>query len=290
VSREVVAIQKSIKFNSNETLLHMNDDLINQIKNLLKEIPPKDIKGKLLDLLIKAEAGDIKGILDNAVNDYESNYFNLQPKGKRQSLEKKVDELNFAWLASGHKIYMEPDGPHKRYSSIESIEKRLGELRLKMLDSPQDALVDGYARTIIALELALQDREALHAENTYLANFLKEHLHKRTKSVANQKTGKAKVYSNNNQCMKECLIEVTEDLSTDQITKRTYRKFCNLVTRRHTNPPFVQKLRQSKEDKQQSQESMDMDLEALKRNEWAPSTLRAFFENTTKLKIADLPK
>jgi hypothetical protein len=138
--------------------------------------------------------------------------------------------------------------------------------------------------------LALQDREALHAENSYLTNFLKDYLRKRTQSVTNQKTGKDKVYSNNNQCMKECLIEIIDGLSTNQISKRTYRKFCNLVTRRYKRPPFVQKLRQSKEDKQQTQESIDMDLEALERNEWAPSTLRAFFEKTTKLKIADLPK
>ncbi len=57
----------------------------------------------------------------------------------------------------------------------------------------------------------------------------------------------------------------------------------------YPTPPYVQKPHQSKAENLQNKETQEADLEAIKRNKWAPSTLRNFFEKKLKVKVTDLP-
>ena len=73
------------------------------------------------------------------------------------------------------------------------------------------------------------------------------------------------------------------------ISKKIYARFCNLVKKKYPTPPYVQKPRLSREEKRQDPAIQAVDREALKRNEWAPTTLRTFFEKALKIRITDLP-
>ena len=107
--------------------------------------------------------------------------------------------------------------------------------------------------------------------------------------MSNHRAGKDKKFSNNNQCMQECLDEVLNSGSPEkELSKRVYSRFCRLVKDRYPTPPFVQKIKQSAYEKSQREELQKIDFEALERKEWAPTTLRAFFEKALKIKIADL--
>ncbi len=268
-------------------------DLKKRMIDAIKEDLPKatgEFKEKLLRILANLESDNIKNILDEAVIDFNSNYFQLKPEKGRQSAANKIDEIKFEWLVRGHKIYMDPDGPRMKYSTQKARDTRIEKLTNKMLKVSHELLAKQYANTIIDFEFALQDRAALLEETIFLAEYVRKVLGKRLETVQNQTKGKDEKFQSNNDCMDECLKEVLESKPDNKpLTKAIYRKFIGLVIKKYPKPPVLQKLRQNKAEKSQDKGMQEADLEALERSEWAPTTLRNFFERKLKVKVADLP-
>lgn len=280
--------------------MYIPEDDASEARNLkkrmvdtIKENLPKatgEFKEKLLRILANLESDNIKNILDEGVIDFNSNYFQLKPKKGRQSATNKIDEIKFEWLVSGHEIYLDPDGPRMKYSTQEARDARIDELINKMLKVSHELLAKQYANTIIDYEFALQDRAALLEETIFLAEYVRKVLDKRIETVQNQTKGKDEKFQSNNDCMDECLKEVLESKPDNKpLTKAIYRKFIDLVVKKYPKPPVLQKLRQDKAEKSQDKATQKNDLDALERSEWAPTTLRKFFERKLKVKVADLP-
>ena len=106
-------------------------------------------------------------------------------------------------------------------------------------------------------------------------------------NVKNQAEGKDKKFKSNNSFLLECLNQLT-GLGNKSVKPSDFISFRNLANK--TKPPFIQKPRRSKQDRMMSEEIQRADAEALSRNEWAPSTLRNFFEKHTGVKPSSVKK
>lgn len=110
---------------------------------------------------------------------------------------------------------------------------------------------------------------------------------RRLDSVKNQKDGKDKKFKSNNALLMDCLKQVTEN-GTKTAKPNDFIRFRNLVMK--TTPPFIQKPRRSKQDRLMSEDIQRMDAEAIARNEWAPSTIRNFFDKHSGTKASSVRK
>ena len=128
---------------------------------------------------------------------------------------------------------------------------------------------------------------SLASAMSHLAKESYEVRKRRLGSVKNQKDGKDKKYRSNNSLLMECLKQITEN-GTKSAKTSDFIKFRNLVMK--TKPPFIQNPRRSKQDQMMSEEIQKIDAEAVARNEWAPSTIRNYFEKHTKVKASSVRK
>lgn len=267
-------------------------EIIKTIEGLKRKLQEQQNSENLINLLIAIEENksvDIEHLVADLTIDYKSGNFVVRPSKGRQSSTQKINEKQLEWLTSRTSVYIDPNGPQQNYTKQSNLQKRLEALSKKMNQHSKDELVFQFSHTIVELERLIQDTESMDAENKFLRVFFKEHLSKRKKAVANQTAGLERKYKNNNQCMQECLDEILNSGDKDQeLSKKTYKRFCNLVIKKFPNPPFIQKFRQSKAEKLQSLEMQKADIEACERNEWAPSSLRHFFERKFKIKVVDL--
>jgi NADH dehydrogenase/NADH:ubiquinone oxidoreductase subunit G len=125
---------------------------------------------------------------------------------------------------------------------------------------------------------------------TVITHLLRESYNARNKrlgSVKNQKDAKDKKFKSNNSFLLDCLNQVTE-IDKRSAKPNDFIKFRNLAIK--TKPPYIQSTRRSKQDRMMSEEIQRLDAEALARNEWAPSTLRSFFEKHTGVKPSSVRK
>lgn len=268
-------------------------EIIRTIESLKRKLQEQQNSENLMNLLAAIEENksvDLEHIVADLAIDYKSGNFAIKPNKGRQSNTQKINEKQLEWLSTRTSIYINPNGPHQKYLKQGNLEKRLKTLTKKMNQFSKDELVFQFSHTIIELERLIQDTQAMDAENNFLRGFFKEYQSKRKKAVANQTAGLVKKYKSNNQCMQECLDDLLNQVSAGKtLSKNLYRKFCNLVVKRFPNPPVRQKFRQSRAEKLQDPLIQQADMEACQRNEWAPSTLRKYFEKTLNVKIVDLP-
>lgn len=214
---------------------------------------------------------------------------NRKPSSKRRSFEEIYGEKAGGLIESLYAIRTNVELPKEKYKSKDAVEDRVRELEDKFRSLTQSELVSDLVWATAKIELLSQEVDELRAVNNYLINHFEKDLSTREATVNSQKAGKDKKFSDNNQCMQECLDEVLNTGSSKkELSKNVYTRFCRLVNKKYPTPPFVQKIRQSAYDKSQSEELQKIDSEALERKEWAPTTLRSFFEKALKIKITDL--
>lgn len=121
----------------------------------------------------------------------------------------------------------------------------------------------------------------------YLLTHFQETRFKKLKAVKHRTDKKNKKYEDNNGYLMKCLKEAIPESKTE-IDPNDFLKFQAIAKK---NPPaFIQKTRRSKQDRMMSEEIQRLDAEALARNEWAPSTLRNFFEKHTGVKPSSIRK
>lgn len=134
-----------------------------------------------------------------------------------------------------------------------------------------------------------QRLDALEMKEAIL--FLLQHFYqtrfKHMTSTKNRELARNKKFKSNSDFLMECLNQIKIDLKRD-LQATDFIKFRNLAMK--FKPPFIQKPRRSKQDRMISEEIQRLDAEALARNEWAPSTLRSFFEKHTGVKPSSVRK
>ena len=268
--------------------------LIDKLKHLLNKPVKSDLspelRKRLLSMKKAVETKDFESVQDEIYEDYKLNRFNLVDSGGRESVNLKYlksvmgveDTVQTVYSKNGGKI-------SEKYKSKEAKIKRVKEIEQEILKFKKDKLVEELTRATLVIEFLQQQVEVLHVKNKYLFLHFNNFWLNRIAAVAGQKKGKDKVFSSNNQCMQECLDEVLNAGSAEkEISKHVYLRFCRLVKKKFPNPPFLQKPRLNREEKKQDIKTQEANREALQRNEWAPTTLRTFFEKALKVKIADL--
>jgi hypothetical protein len=271
------------KFIDDKFLRAVNDSLENADTDADRE----DAK-EILDAI---EANQTEDLLEKYYSEYKAEKLNSSPGGKRKSFKKIFHERIWELVDSFYSVKIGPNGPKKKYSSEDGLKDRVRELVDEFEPQTKRQLIPRLVQVIIQVEILEQKIEELRSGSEFLIYHYFKHLLERQETVKNQKTGKDKVFSSNNQCMKECLDEVLNaGLVNKPLSKLTYTKFCRLIKKKYPTPPVLQKARLSKEEKMQSAADQKADREALARNEWAPTTLRAFFEKALKVHIKDLPK
>lgn len=276
------------KYNAQQKII--KQELLEVIKSFLKKDLDEELRQVLEQMQNAVKTNQFGGVMEKIYEQYKTDILNTQPSGGRQNfshifLEKVMD------LASiQHKLKTNPDNPLKKYSTEANIKVKIQELLDEFQQQKKSMLMARLAQATILVELLSNQVDHLNIENEFLRYNYVDNLLKKRKTVKNQTAGKAKVFSSNNQCLQECLDEVLGAGSTQkEISNKVYIRFLKLVTKKYPTPPFVQKPRLSREEKLQEPAIQAANREALKRNEWAPTTLRNFFEKTLKIKIAELP-
>jgi hypothetical protein len=266
-------------------------DSIELLKGALTDEPSI---GNTLNLLVAFhDAGVLH--LDSAamqiefIDKYASS--DIRPIKGRQTNTQKINEKKLNYLISATRSYLGGQNNSLKSISKEARERWIEKVKANSAKLTNDQLLEKFANLTFDFECLKQDLAALRDEKSYLSKLFITTLSGRQKTVSAQTKKKDEKFAPNNACMQECLDEVLNSgLENKPLSKSTYTKFCRLVKKKYPTPPVLQQPRLSKAEKLQSAADQKADREALTRNEWAPITLRNFFEKTLKVKIKDLPK
>lgn len=158
--------------------------------------------------LKKDEYGYVMRLIYEEYKIYETVKTNSKPSSKRQSFEEIYIEKVGGLFESLYAIRTDAKLPKEKYKSKDAIEDRVTELVDKFRPLTQSELVIQLAGATTKIELLNQEVEELRATNKFLTYHFEKDLSAREVAVSNQKAAKDKKFSNNHQCMRECLDEV----------------------------------------------------------------------------------
>lgn len=272
-----------------EQLQILKQEYLQEIEGELKKDISQEMRTRHEAMRTALKKNQYESMMRLIYKEYQAENASRETSGKRRSFEEIYREKIRGLVESIFAIRTGATRPKERYKSKDVLEDRVRELVDKFSPLTQSELIPHLVGATVQVDILKQEIEELRAVSKFLIYHFNRDLSKRSAAVENQKAGKEKVFSNNNQCMQECLDEVLNSGSPDKaISKRVYLRFCNLVKKKYPNPPFIQKPRLSSEDKKQGLQIQTADREALQRNAWASTTLRSFFEKTLNVKIADL--
>jgi hypothetical protein len=267
----------------------LKEELLQMLENGLKKDVSQEMRTRLEEMRTALETEQYEAQMEKLHEEYQTEKKIKKPTSKRQSFREIFSEKIMSLVDCVYAIRSDTERPKKKYKSEDKLKTRVEELVDKFYPQTKRQLIPQLVEATVRVELLTQEVDELKAAHKFLTYHYFRDLLKRREAVNNQKTGKDKIFSDNNQCMQECLDEVLNAGSADkEITKLVYLRFCRLVKKKFPNPPFLQKQRLNREEKKQDLKTQEANREALQRNEWAPTTLRNFFENSLKVKIADL--
>lgn len=232
------------------------------------------------------EKGDLHGFLAIAASITKT----IDPpsliKGRPTAEDKNY--LAYAeWTEASHGILVDENNPIRRYLDKKSIIKRLSELEGIHQKFSKSELIKKLSSETLKNEL-LEARLNVTVEHSkFLSDKYGKSLDKRLEVVGKQTEAKDKLFSSNNAYLKHCLKQVTDD-GVNAVKPSDFLKFQAIA--RKNPPPFTQKIRQTKEEKNQSVEIQEIDMKAQKRYGWSNTTLRNFFEKHTGVKPSSIRK
>lgn len=276
------------KYNAQQKII--KQELLEMIQNLLKKDLDKESRQTLEEMRKAVKTNKFEGLNQKIYEQYNAQGWNIPPNSGRQNFSHIFIEKVMDLVSIQHKYQTDPDSPQQKYSSEANLKVKIKELLDEFEQQEKSMLMARLAQATILLELLSNEVDHLKFENKFLRFNYVDNLLKKRKTVKSQTAGKVKKFSTNNKCLEECLNEILSAGAVDKIiSKKIYARFCNLVKKKYPTPPYVQKPRLSREEKRQDPAIQAVDREALKRNEWAPTTLRTFFEKALKIRITDLP-
>jgi hypothetical protein len=166
--------------------------------------------------------------------------------------------------------------------------KKAKQIQFKNLSSfTKEQLRDDLIESEVRCESQRLDTIEMKEAILYLLNYFNQTRFKHMTSTKNRELARNKKFKSNLDFLMECLNQIKADLKRD-FQATDFIKFHNLAMK--FKPPYIQKPRRSKQDRMMCEEIQKLDAEALARNEWAPSTLRSFFEKHTGVKPSSIRK
>lgn len=270
------------------------EDILNDLRGLIEkskaDLGEKFNSDKLGIQLQKQvdclEKGDIHGFLAIATSITKV----IDPpsliKGRHTAEDKNY--LAYAeWTEASHGMLVDENNPIRRYVDKESITRRISELENDHQKFSKSELIKKLSAVTLKNELLAAKLKATEDHCKFLSDKYGKSLEKRLETVGKQSKAKDKLFSSNNAYLKHCLNQVTDN-GVKTVNPNDFLKFQAIAKK---NPPaFIQNPRRSKQDRMMSEEIQKLDAEALARNEWAPSTLRNFFEKHTGVKPSSVRK
>ncbi|WP_114652613.1 hypothetical protein [Polynucleobacter necessarius] len=179
----------------------------------------------------------VMGLIHEEYKAYKAGKTNAKPSGKRRSFGEIYAEKAGGLIESLYEMRTDAKRPKEKYKSNDAIEDRTTELADKFRPLTPSELVSHLVGATAKIELLSQEVDELRVVNKFLIHHFEKDLSTREAAVSNQKAGKDKKFSNNNQCMQECLDEVLNSGSPGkEPSKRVYTRFCRLVKEKHPNP------------------------------------------------------
>lgn len=207
-------------------------------------------------------------------------------KINRESIEEKFSKAHLMVLKNKKK-FLESKGMQVLHFDKQKREAYKLELIKDFSKLNHEELLDKCAEITLDMLMYQMTSRYLDAESNYLKKIFNESWTNRLNTVTKQKQGKDLTFKSNNEYLRHCLDQLTEN-GTKAIKSTDFIRFSNLANKQP--PPFIQKLRQTKAEKNQPEEIQRIDAEALARHEWAPTTLRNFFEKHTGVKPSSIRK
>lgn len=272
-----------------EQLQILKQEFLQEIESELKKDICQEMRTRLEAMRMALKKDQYESLINLIYEEHKTENENRKVSSKRQSFQEIYSEKVRGLVESIYSIRTDATRPKEKYKSKDIFDDRVRELVDKFFPLTQSELIPHLVAANVQIDLLQQEVDELKAVSKFLMHHFNSDLSNRMAAVKNQKTGKDKVFSGNNRCMKECLDEVLSKSSPDkEISKRVYRQFCRLLKERYPTPPFRQKPRLSSEEKKQDLETQTADREVLQKYEWAETTLRNFFEKTLNVNIADL--
>ena len=273
--------------NEYEEILNDLRDLIAKSKSDLGENFNSDKLGIQLQKQVAClEKGDIHGFLAIATSITKV----IDPlsliKGRPTAKDKHY--LAYAeWTEASHGMLLDENNAIRKYVDKESIIKRLSEIESNHQKFSKSDLIKKLSAVTLKNELLEAKLNATEDHSRFLSEKYKNSLEKRLETVGKQSEGKNKLFSSNNAYLKYCLNQVTDD-GVKAVKPSDFLKFQAIA--RKNPPPFIQKVRQTKEEKNQSVEIQEIDMKDQKRYGWSSTTLRSFFEKHTGVKPSSVRK
>lgn len=272
-----------------EQLQILKQEYLQEIEGELKKDISQEMRTRHEAMRTALRKNQYESMMRLIYKEHQAENASRKTSGKRRSFEEIYREKIRGLVESIFAIRTDATRPKERYKSKDVLEDRVRELVDKFSPLTQSELIPHLVGATVQVDILKQEIEELRAVSKFLIYHFNRDLSKRSAAVENQKAGKDKKFSDNNQCMQECLDEVLNSGSPGkELSKRVYTKFCRLLKERYPIPPFRQKPRLGSEEKKQDLETQTADREALQKYEWAETTLRNFFEKTLDVKIADL--
>ena len=270
-----------------EDILNDLRDLIEKSKADLGEKFNSDKLGIQLQKQVDClEKGDIHGFLTIATSITKV----IDPpsliKGRHTAEDKNY--LAYAeWTEASHGMLVDENNPIRRYVDKESITRRISELEDDHQKFSKSELIKKLSAVTLKNELLEAKLKATENHCKFLSDKYGKSLEKRLETVGKQSKAKDKLFSSNNAYLKHCLNQVTDD-GVKTVNPSDFLKFQTIA--RKNPPPFIQKIRQTKEEKNQSVEIQEIDMKDQKRYGWSNTTLRNFFKKHTGVKPSSVRK
>lgn len=269
------------------------EDILNDLRGLIakskSDLGEKFNSDKLAIQLQKQvaclEKGDIHGFLAIAASITKV----IDPPSliKGRPTAKDKNYLAYAeWTEASHGMLVDENNPIRKYVDKESIINKLSEIESNHQKFSKSELIKKLSAVTLKNEFLEAKLKATEDHCRFLSDKYGKSLEKRLETVDKQSEAKDKLFSSNNAYLMHCLKQVIDGVK--KVNPNDFLKFQAIA--RKNPPPFIQKVRQTKEEKNQSVEIQEIDMNDQKRYGWSSTTLRSFFEKHTGVKPSSVRK
>jgi len=271
-------------------ILEMVEAALSSIKADFGDIPSEDPNiAFLLVLKNKAKKNDYMGIIEMGVLKFKDKPIKIGIPGKRPTLQDKLDAEAVELSIAEYSNLLDKSKPVKKYEDQKELNKRIRELKSDLSQISHEELIDMAAKSLVEFE---RNTQIIMAQQEHIQFLEKKFMEARSKlktAVQNRIVGKEKVYKNNNDCLKYCYQGFAKSLERPVISS-DYPAYKRFLLGLYEKPPFVPKVRSTKEEKRKSKQTQSEDRSLKQKDEWKDPTIRDAFEKFSGVKATTLKK
>jgi len=186
----------------------LKNELLQMLETGLKKDVSQEMRARLEEMRTALETDQYEAQMEKLHEEYQAEKKIKKTTSKRQSFREIFSEKIMSLVDCVYSIRSDTERPKKKYKSKDALKTRVEELVDKFHPQTKRQLIPQLVEAIVRVELLTQEVDELKAAQKFLTYHYFRDLLKRRESVNNQKNGKDKIFSDNNQCMQECLDEV----------------------------------------------------------------------------------